>query len=77
MIVVQNPKYSVIVPVFNSEGTLEELFSRTKSVFEKLNESFEFVFVDDSSKDMSWEVLNKLKQNFPEHIRIRDRLLFY
>lgn len=59
------PEYSVVVPVYNSEDTLEELFIRTKAVFDKLGSSFEMVFVEDCSKDNSWEVLKKLKQDHP------------
>jgi len=47
---------------------LEELFSRTKAVFTSLGKSFEVVFVDDCSFDKSWEVLSKLKKQFPEEM---------
>jgi glycosyltransferase involved in cell wall biosynthesis len=60
--------YSVVVPVFNSEETLEELFIRIKKGFEGLNKSFEIVFVDDGSHDLSWEILSKLKQQHKELI---------
>lgn len=62
------PEYSVVVPVFNSEDTLEELFSRTKAVFDKLGSSFEFVFVEDCGRDNSWAVLQGLKKEYPELI---------
>ena len=62
------PKYSVVVPVFNSEDTLTELFSRSKAVFEQLNASFEFIFVEDNGRDGSWKVLQTLKKEYPELI---------
>ena len=58
-------KYSVVVPVFNSESSLEELFVGLKSVFDAQQELFEVVFVDDSSQDRSWEVITKLKLQHP------------
>ncbi len=62
------PEYSVVVPVYNSQETLELLFSRTKAVFDSLGKSFEMVFVDDCSKDQSWSKLSKLKEQFPTEI---------
>ena len=60
------PNYSVVVPVYNSEDTLEELFSRTKAVFDHMGASFEFVFVEDCGTDGSWEMLQKLKAEHPD-----------
>ncbi len=62
------PDYSVVVPVFNSDDSLEELFVRTKAVFDQLDASFEFVFVEDCSRDNSWDVLKKLKDENPEMV---------
>ncbi len=59
--------YSVIVPVFNSRGSLVELFSGISETFNKLNECFEVIFVDDNSKDDSWKVLQTLKTENPDH----------
>ncbi|MBK7214382.1 MAG: glycosyltransferase family 2 protein [Bacteroidales bacterium] len=61
----EHPEYSIVVPVYNSESTLEALFSRVKQVFETLGKSFEVVFVDDCSKDKSWEVLSGIKSVNP------------
>ncbi len=62
------PEYSVIVPVYNSEQTLGELYDRTAAVFASGGYSFEMVFVDDFSQDKSWEVLVQLKKLHPETI---------
>jgi undecaprenyl-phosphate 4-deoxy-4-formamido-L-arabinose transferase len=62
MIIVQQPTYSIIVPVFNSEDTLEDLFERTKKVFEERDSTFEFIFVEDCGRDNSWDVLQKMKK---------------
>ena len=53
--------YSVVVPVYNSEHTLDELYTRVKAVFdETLKQDFEMILVDDGSKDQSWSVMEKL-----------------
>lgn len=54
--------YSIIVPVYNSDSTLQELFSRIKVVFEKINRTFNVVFVDDGSHDNSWNIIKNLKK---------------
>ena len=46
---------SVVVPIFNEEGNVEELHKRIKDECEKLGKSFEIVFVDDGSRDRTAE----------------------
>lgn len=53
-------EYSVVIPVYNSEGTLQELYRRLDDVFKSINDKYEIIFVDDSSLDNSWEVLKGL-----------------
>jgi len=53
--------YSIVVPVYNSEKSLEELYNRIKKAFDGFEDKdFELVLVDDSSKDASFEVMTKL-----------------
>ena len=43
--------YSVVVPVYNSEHTLGELYTRLEKVFrETLKEDFELILVDDGTQ---------------------------
>lgn len=54
--------YSVVVPVYNSEHTLEELYTRLNDMFENtMHEPFELILVDDSSHDGSFAVMEKLR----------------
>jgi glycosyltransferase involved in cell wall biosynthesis len=55
-------EYSVVVPVFNSEASLEELLSRLTTVMNSTGKSYELIFVDDGSRDHSWEIMKKLKE---------------
>jgi len=73
---------SMVIPVFNEEEVLLELYKRLTTVMEKLNEKYEIIFVDDGSKDKSFEILKKLCQqdkrlkiirfsrNFGHHIAV-------
>lgn len=63
-------KYSVIVPVYNSEKTLEELVKRTSNVFIHLQiKQCEIILVDDNSRDGSWNVMQRLHKNY-SHVKI-------
>ncbi len=54
------PDLSIIVPVFNEEGSLDELHRQITSVESETSQAFEIIFVDDGSSDKSWNVLKKL-----------------
>ena len=58
--------YSVVVPVYNSEHTLTELYTRLEKVFrETVQEPFELILVDDGSKDRSYQIMEELRQKDP------------
>ena len=57
------PVLSVVVPVFNEEGNLPELYTRLCAVLGTLESNFEIIFVDDGSHDTSIEILTRLAQN--------------
>lgn len=56
---------SIVIPVYNSENTLEELFNRIKATLEKTDKSFEVIFCEDHGADKSWNVLMKIKKENP------------
>ena len=62
-------EYSVVVPVYNSKDSLEELFQRTHKVFSDLNKEYEIIFVEDGGWDESWEVIKKIKAQNPENVK--------
>jgi glycosyltransferase involved in cell wall biosynthesis len=51
---------SVVIPIYNEEDSIEELFAGLKQVLESLSTSYEIVAVDDGSTDGSFELLKKL-----------------
>lgn len=55
-------RVSVVVPVFNSARTLEELVARLVRVLEPSVTDFELLLVDDGSRDDSVAVLARLEQ---------------
>jgi glycosyltransferase involved in cell wall biosynthesis len=58
------PEFSVVVPVYNSEKTLDELIKRINRVFIQLNYTYEILLIDDYSYDDSWNVLKNLRKEY-------------
>jgi undecaprenyl-phosphate 4-deoxy-4-formamido-L-arabinose transferase len=56
---------SVVVPVFNSEGTLGELVSRLKTILSQFAAEWEIILVNDGSQDGSWQVICELATQYP------------
>ena len=52
--------YSIVIPVYNSEKTIEELVNRIEKIFVG-ERSFEIILVDDCSNDDSWNILKDLR----------------
>lgn len=55
---------SVVVPVFNSEGTLDELVSRLKTVLSQFTDEWEIILVNDGSQDESWRLVCKVARQY-------------
>jgi glycosyltransferase involved in cell wall biosynthesis len=60
------PALSVVVPVYNSEQTLDELVSRLKAAVAPVGRSLEILLVNDGSRDGSWDVVQRLALLHPE-----------
>ena len=50
---------SLVVPCFNEEGNVEQLFEEIKKVFTGFVD-YEIVFVDDGSRDKTRSILKKV-----------------
>ena len=51
---------SVVLPVHDEQDGLDELYARLKTVLIAMNRSHEIVFVNDGSRDRSWQVIMAL-----------------
>lgn len=59
------PRLSVVIPVYNERGTLEELYSRLQATLEVLGHAYEVIAVDDGSTDGSRQFLRELHGRDP------------
>lgn len=60
-----SPSYSVVIPVYNSEGSLPLLLERLAQVLPTLSDAYEVILVNDGSHDRSWDVVQQLAQTYP------------
>jgi undecaprenyl-phosphate 4-deoxy-4-formamido-L-arabinose transferase len=59
------PDVSVIVPIFEEEATVDELYRRTVAALEQDGRTFELLFVDDGSRDGTFSRLERLHDGDP------------
>ena len=59
---------SVVIPLYNEDESLPELYEWIERVMAANNFSFEVIFVNDGSTDQSWEVISKLAER-SEHVK--------
>lgn len=55
---------SVVVPVYDSAGSLRELTTRVGETLAKTCSAFEVILVNDGSRDASWHVIEELAREF-------------
>lgn len=54
------PALSIVIPIHNEEPAILPLYDRLTAVLEKLNRTYEIIFVDDASTDKSFDLLANL-----------------
>ncbi len=57
---------SIVIPVYNSEETLEELIERLQNVLPQLCSDYEIILVNDGSQDHSWQVISQLSNQYEQ-----------
>ncbi len=64
------PELSVVIPVYNEEAVLPELFTRLYGVLDALERRYEVIFIDDGSRDRSAALLREQYQQRPDVTRV-------
>ena len=57
--------FSIIIPLYNEEKTIPELFTRLAAVTDGMNDPWELILVDDGSTDGSFTAMCALHRNDP------------
>lgn len=56
------PPLSVVIPVYNEQENIQELYRRLVIALDEVEPSYEIIFIDDGSRDNSLELLAKIAQ---------------
>jgi glycosyltransferase involved in cell wall biosynthesis len=59
------PKYSFIVPIYNEEEIIPELYRRLSAVMNRMDGLVELILINDGSRDRSLQLLRDLHQKDP------------
>ncbi|MDJ0556365.1 MAG: glycosyltransferase family 2 protein [Microcoleaceae cyanobacterium MO_207.B10] len=62
----KNIDYSVVIPIFNEEEIIPELWRQLSDVLHRLDGSSEVIFINDGSMDNSLELLKKINQQYSQ-----------
>ena len=60
---------SIVIPLYNEDESLPELFSWIKRVMQQNNFTYEVIFINDGSTDNSWNVINTLHNENPNEVK--------
>jgi undecaprenyl-phosphate 4-deoxy-4-formamido-L-arabinose transferase len=70
------PHVSLVVPVYNEEATLEEVYSQSVAALEGAGVAFEIIIVDDGSGDGTWAIVERLHAGDPRVRAVRFKRNF-
>ena len=56
---------SIVVPLYNEAESVEKLLAGILEAMERSDFLYEIIFVDDGSRDRTWEIIEELKKNIP------------
>ncbi|MCZ0901070.1 glycosyltransferase, partial [Microcoleus sp. HI-ES] len=56
------PKYSLVIPIYNEEENLAELYRRIRAVMDRMDGPVELILINDGSRDRSLELLRELHE---------------
>ncbi|MBR0049866.1 MAG: glycosyltransferase family 2 protein [Prevotella sp.] len=60
---------SIVIPLYNEEESIGELYAWIERVMKEHGFSYEVVFINDGSTDRSWEIISSLHQAQPDTVK--------
>lgn len=69
-------QYSIVVPFYNEKENIQPLYVKIVEVMDAIDEPYEMIFVDDGSRDQTYEVLSEIYEHDPRVHIVRLRKNF-
>ncbi|MBB5335098.1 glycosyltransferase [Pectinatus brassicae] len=66
------PEISIVIPVYNEEESLPQLFTELYPVMEKMQRNYEIILVNDGSRDKSFSLLYDFQKMHNKNVRVID-----
>jgi len=66
------PHISVVIPVYNEQDNLDNLFNRLMPVMDRIGKPYEVLFTNDGSRDRSGAMLKSFYERRPDQVRVID-----
>jgi glycosyltransferase involved in cell wall biosynthesis len=67
----ENPKITVVSPVYKAEAFVEKLVAEIQKAIQSIGVTYEIILVDDRSRDNSWQIMKELSKDNPNVKSVR------
>ena len=58
-------KYSLVIPIYNEEKNLPELYRRISAIMDRMDGNVELILINDGSRDRSLQIIREFHQQDP------------
>jgi len=69
-------RYSIVIPLYNEEHSVRTLYSRIVEAMEEFDEPYQIIFVDDGSRDRTYNIVSDICEEDRRVVLIRLRKNF-
>jgi glycosyltransferase involved in cell wall biosynthesis len=76
MEIIEPIRYSIVIPLYNEEHSIRTLYSRIVEAMEEFDEPYQIIFVDDGSRDRTYNIVSDICEEDRRVVLIRLRKNF-
>ena len=76
MEIIEPIRYSIVIPLYNEEHSIRTLYSRIVEAMEEFDEPYQIIFVDDGSRDRTYNIVSDICEDDRRVVLIRLRKNF-
>src|SRR5215469_2819646 len=76
MEIIEPIRYSIVIPLYNEEHSVRTLYSRIVEAMEEFDDPYQIIFVDDGSRDRTYDVVSDICEEDRRVVLIRLRKNF-